>query len=79
LENGKSLISIKWGGGHQGGGQPLHVKKTMHGVHVIHHVVILLICESFWFDIESKIWKRVCDLKSSADHAPSQNDSTLNL
>jgi hypothetical protein len=42
-------------GGHQGGGKPLHVKTTMHGVYVIHHVVILLICESFCFDIESKI------------------------
>jgi hypothetical protein len=25
---------------HQGGGKPLHVKMTMHGVYVIHHVVI---------------------------------------
>jgi hypothetical protein len=25
----------------------LHVKTTMHGVYVIRHVVILLICESF--------------------------------
>jgi hypothetical protein len=32
---------------HQGGGKPLHVKTTMHGVYVIPHVVILLICESF--------------------------------
>jgi hypothetical protein len=32
---------------HQGGGKPLHVKMTMHGVYAIHHVVILLIFESF--------------------------------
>jgi hypothetical protein len=31
----------------QGGGKPLHVKMTTHGVYVIYHVVILLICESF--------------------------------
>jgi hypothetical protein len=75
---GQSTL-IGWQQTHQGGGKPLHVKTTMHGVYVICHVVFLLTCESFWFDIGSKIWKRVCDLKSSADRAPSQNDSTLNL
>jgi hypothetical protein len=64
---------------HQGGGKPVHIKMTLFGLYLIHYQPHLSIFESFWFNEESKIWNRACDLKRIADPKSSSNDPVFNL
>jgi len=64
---------------HQGGGKPVHIKMTLFGLYLIRYQPHLSIFESFWFNEESKIWNRACDLKRIADPKSSSNDPVFNL